>query len=286
MMKFIHVTDPHLVAPPQRLCALNPAERLTGVVEDVNRAHGDAAFMVLTGDLSYHGLEPAYREMKAILARLAIPCHLLIGNHDDRAAFRRVFPETPADPDGFVQYVVETPAGAFVMLDTVEAGAERGVLCESRLAWLEAELKARAGTPVFLFLHHPPFEIGVRGLDASRLAPAEALAAMLRAHGQVRHIFYGHVHRPVAGSWHGIPASSLPGTNHQVGLYLGPEPELVGTHEPPAYGVCLIDEATIAVHLCFFEDTGARFRLSDAKSKAAVGVEDLVPLPPEVRDLV
>ena len=110
--KLIHLTDPHIVPPGETLCALDPAARLTSAVDEINRLHADAFAVVLTGDLSYHGLHPAYELAREILARLEVPCHLLIGNHDDRSAFRQVFPETPVDPGGFVQYVVESPVGA------------------------------------------------------------------------------------------------------------------------------------------------------------------------------
>ena len=96
-MKFIHITDTHLVPPGEMLCALDPAERLNAIVDAINRVHSDAEFVVHTGDLSYHGREPAYRAMRAILDRLQMPYHLLIGNHDDREAFKRIFHDTPVD---------------------------------------------------------------------------------------------------------------------------------------------------------------------------------------------
>ena len=278
-MKFIHITDSHLVPPGQTLCALDPAARLTRIVDEINRLHGDAAFVVHTGDLSYHGMEPAYRHLAEILGRLTVPHHLLIGNHDDRAAFKRSFPKVPVDADGFVQYAIETTEGVFLMLDTVADGEEGGYLCPARLKWLERQLAAHHDRPVFLFLHHPPFDIGIGSIDASRLAQADALAALLRRHGEVQHIFYGHVHRAIAGSWHGIPTSTVPGTNHQVALYLGPEPEMLGSHEATAYGVCLIEGPSVILHYQDPFDCGPRFVLSDPRSKTAATAAELAPPP-------
>ena len=51
-MKFIHVTDTHLVPPGDMLCALEPSQRLTKVIECVNQMDGDADFMVLTQRLA------------------------------------------------------------------------------------------------------------------------------------------------------------------------------------------------------------------------------------------
>ena len=54
-MKSMHVAGTHLVPPADMLCAMHPSDRLSHVIEMVNRIDGDAEYMVLTGDLSYHG---------------------------------------------------------------------------------------------------------------------------------------------------------------------------------------------------------------------------------------
>lgn len=71
---------------------------------------------------------------------------------------------------------------------------------------------------------------------AGRIGLVEAgpLFAILNEHGNVRHIFAGHAHRPIAGSWRGIPISVLRGTNHQSALEFSPV-KLAVTHEPSAY---------------------------------------------------
>jgi Icc protein len=283
MMKFIHITDPHILPAGRKLCGLDPAARLAAAVEDINRNHSDAQCVVLTGDLSYHGLDAGYEQARETLSALIPPCHLLLGNHDERAAFKRVFTDTPCDEAGFVQYVVETQVGAFIMLDSLCEGTDAGLLCEQRQAWLDRQLKRFAGSPVFLFLHHPPFDIGIASLDGMKLIDGEALAEPLRRHGRVRQIFYGHVHRAVWGSWHGIPTSALPGTNHQVGLDLQADTDMYGTHEPPAYGVCLIDETSVVVHLREYLDQGPRFILSDAILTAATTPDQLVPVDEAIR---
>lgn len=249
----------------------------------MNRLHTDAVALVLTGDIAYHGLEPGYQLAHEILSELRIPCHLLIGNHDNRETFKRTFNATPVDDGGFVQYVVDLAMGSLVILDTAHHGHEDGEMCTARLSWLEARLKERVGNPVFIFMHHPPFDIGIESVDAGKLAQGPELAKLLKNHGNVRHIFYGHVHRAVTGSWHGIPTTALPSTNHQVGLLLTPSTEMIGTHERPAYGVVLIDDETVVVHQKDFIDTSPRFVLMDQRSMDAASVEDLVALPSQLQ---
>jgi hypothetical protein len=73
--------------------------------------------------------------------------------------------------------------------------------------------------------------------------------------------FFGHLHRPIFGSWRGIPFSTLRGTNHQVALRLEDTAKVPGSHEPPQYGVVLLGEDSITMHLHDFLDISARFWL-------------------------
>ncbi|HSR72250.1 MAG TPA: phosphodiesterase [Kiloniellales bacterium] len=274
-MKFIHLTDPHLVPAPRRLYALDPRERLRAAVADIARGHGDAAFAVITGDLVHFGEPSAYEELRRILADLPIPCHLAIGNHDERAAFRTAFPEVPCDEDGFVQYVAVGDEADLVVLDSVVPGSGGGALCERRLAWLEARLAERGGRALIVAVHHAPCDIGIPAMDRIKLAESARLAELLRRHGGVRHILFGHVHRAVSGSWRGIPFSTLPATAHQVALQFA-EPELTpGSHEPPAYGVGLFDGMNLVMHQQAYLDDSARFILDDPAAAAAHDIDEL-----------
>jgi len=85
----------------------------------------------------------------------------------------------------------------------------------------------------------------------------------------VRHLFFGHVHRPISGSWHGVPFSTLRGTNHQVWLDFAAKGDIPGSHEPPAYGVVLINHETVVVHSHDFMDQSLKFSLGAQKPQAA-----------------
>ena len=141
MQKFVHITDTHFVPPGNLLYGLNPIDRLALCVADINRNHSDAAFAILTGDLAHKGEPEAYAALKHELDKLAMPYHLLVGNHDDRAHFRTTFPAAKFDINGFVQYTLEMGEGVTaVCLDTNEPGKPWGTFCEKRGAWLKATL--------------------------------------------------------------------------------------------------------------------------------------------------
>lgn len=277
-LKFIHLTDTHLVAPPRRLYGLDPCERLSAAVDDIARRQGDAAFVAITGDLTHWGEPGAYAALRETLASLPMPCHLVLGNHDVRAAFLDAFPETLTDPDGFVQYTVETPAGVMMMLDSLTEGTHGGLLCEDRLAWLADQVARYRDRDLFLFVHHAPFDVGIPGMDRIRLMNADAFAEALAGHARIRHLFYGHVHRPICGSWRGIPCSTLPSTVHQVQLQFTEPSDVPGSYEPPAYGVVLVDGQSVVVHSHAFLDDSLRFSLESGTAEAAQSPEELAEL--------
>ena len=259
MLKLIQITDCHLRPPGETMFDLDPAARLAAAIADVNRRHPDAALCVLTGDLANDGDPAAYALLRRLLAELTVPWTLVPGNHDDRDAVRRAFPEVERDADGFLQSIRSTPEGLLLFLDTVDPGVHSGAYCARRLAWLKGELEAARGRPAYLFMHHPPVRIGMPRLDQYRLLDAEAFGAVLGRFPNVRHLFFGHVHRAVSGTWRGIGYSALPGTNHQNALDFADARENLSSHEPPAYAVILLDAETTVVHLHAFLYAGPHY---------------------------
>ncbi|MFT5446101.1 MAG: Icc protein [Gammaproteobacteria bacterium] len=261
-MQLVQISDLHMTPGDAVLHGLNPAARLRECVADINQRAEDAQLCIVTGDLADKGETGAYETVRACLDELTMPYCVLIGNHDHRERFLHVFPEVPTDEHGFVQYSKELGDAVLLCLDTVEAGSHAGSYCDRRCEWLAAELAKYSDRAVYLFMHHPPFSIGLPGLDVIRLLESEGIEAILRNAPQVRHIFFGHVHRPVSGCWHGIPFSALPGTLHQVALNFDAPPFIVYSHERPGYALIEVTDAQTVVHLQDFIDTGPR-RLQD-----------------------
>lgn len=248
-MKIIQITDTHLMPRGTDLYGLNPCQRLEDCIESINEHHGDAQMCIITGDLTDRGDRDAFYDLRDILKKLTIPYHLIIGNHDKRDIFTEIFPETPQDDGGFIQQALETPIGTFLLLDTVEPGQHFGSYCEQRALWLSSQLELYKDKSIYLFMHHPPFTIGIPALDAISIKEdAERIYKIVKDYSNIKHLFFGHVHRPVSGSWHGIPFTTLRGTNHQVQLDLKADDYLPFTHEPPAYCVILLEPQKTIVH--------------------------------------
>jgi 3',5'-cyclic AMP phosphodiesterase CpdA len=165
-----------------------------------------------------------------------MPFYLIPGNHDDRAALRAAFPEHGYLRTGgeFIHYAIETFPVRLIGLDSTVPGAPGGLMCEQRLAWLDATLARAPERPTLLYMHHPPFITGIEHMDVQNCANAEALGALVQRHPQVFRLLCGHVHRSITMQWHGITASIGPSPSHAVALDLrhGGTPALV--LEPPA----------------------------------------------------
>lgn len=249
-MRFIHLTDPHLIETDGKLYGIDPYQRFSQAVGSITSRHADQAeFAVITGDLAHWGEAGAYQKLKELLERMPFKTDLVIGNHDNRVEFRKVFPDAYSDEHGFVQGWRDHGDYRLVFLDTVVEGTHAGGYCESRCAWLDGVLSA-SDKPVMLFMHHPPFLIGLPAMDAIALRDRQRLEEVLLPHrDKVRQIFFGHVHRPICGNWHGIATSTIYGTNHQVALdFESSEDNISGSDEGPAYCLVFSSPDHVVIH--------------------------------------
>lgn len=266
-MKIVHLTDTHFVPQGETLYGGDPQDTLRKAVTDINRHHSDADLVVVTGDLTHWGEPAAFENLARTFDSLVPPLRLLIGNHDDRKNFSTAFPDQPIDDNGFVQSVMSTSVGHFLFLDTNLEGTHGGWYCDKRHDWLSDRLQmaVEADQSVFLFMHHPPFPIGLAPLDAISLQEPEKFWETINPYAHhIRHLFFGHIHRPLSGQWRGISISTLRAMNHQCWLDFSTLDSIAGSFEPPAYSVVFIDDDSVIVHTHDFLDQSRKFNLSDS----------------------
>ncbi|MGB5206937.1 MAG: phosphodiesterase [Azonexus sp.] len=250
-MKIVQLSDLHLTLPGAKLFGSAPLARLELAIDRILENHADADFCLLTGDLADAGGDAAYASLAEALRRLPMPAHLLPGNHDSRAALRRHFPQLANNDGGFMQAALATPGGYFLLLDTVEPGAPWGSYCIQRREWLAQQLAAAGDLPLYVAMHHPPLALGIPSMDQFALRDAEAFWSVIAPHRtRIRHLFFGHLHRPIGGSWRGIPFSCTSSPNHQVALDLTTVrgDDVPGCREPAGFAVILIDTDSVVVH--------------------------------------
>lgn len=250
-MKIIHITDTHLVDKGQRLYNLDPAQRLAAVLTHVRDTQADADLLTITGDLTDRGEPGAYAMLGELLSDLPMPVRLLLGNHDDRAAFGAAFPGQSRDPGGYVQSVQQVPGlrDRLVFLDTNSPGENGGRFCESRANWLREALAEAPDAPLVVFLHHPPMDHGMRHFDNINFHDAARLMEVLDAHpGGVRHMFFGHIHIPFSGVMaNGMGFTGGRGCSHQFRQeFENPAPDWIAG--VPNYGIINITADMVTWH--------------------------------------
>lgn len=268
-MLLAQISDPHITAPGALVGGgIDTAAFLARGVAALNRVEPRPDALLITGDLVDGGGVEEYRHLRALLAPLAMPWHLMAGNHDGRAALRAVFDDRPelSASGEFIQYAFDAGRLRVIVLDTLDPGAGSGRLCDARLAWLAEALGASRGRPVVIALHHPPFLTGIRFMDDLRLDPADSarLDALLRQHPNVERVICGHVHRPIVARFGGTIAWCAPSTAHQIALDLRADASPAYIMEPPGFALHFHEPATgVVTHYASVEEGGGPRRFAE-----------------------
>lgn len=260
-MKFIHLTDPHFGYEGQEIYQRDPTHALERAIDSINKEHSDAQMVVITGDLAHSGHPDAYTRLFTRLEKLQIPYYLIIGNHDHRPTLAKLFNDFVLDEYGFAQQVIKTQQGRFLLLDTVQEGTHAGVYCAQRFAWLKQQLEEAKDENIYIFMHHAPFATRLAAMDTIGLEPthSQQFAELLSNYPNVKHIFFGHYHRPIAGQWQGIAFSTLRSMNHQVRLDFNNQQMILGCFEEPQYCVVFLQKEQTLVHYHDYMHQNAKF---------------------------
>ena len=140
---------------------------LVAAVNQLNSMQPNPDVVLLTGDLTDDGSEAAYRKLRECLELLRIPYFVISGNHDDATNFKKAFADHRYLPGtgSSLHYVVEEFPLRLIGLDTTVAGEVGGRICEARRQWLNERLREQPERPTLIFMHHPPLQTGIFGLN-------------------------------------------------------------------------------------------------------------------------
>lgn len=249
------ITDTHIKADGRLAYdKVDTAAALEAAVRHLNAFRPRLDAVIVTGDLTDQGRPEEYAALAPLLDRLDMPWYPILGNHDDRANARAALTGRAFAPDDgpFFHYAVDHRPWRLIGLDSTVPGKPHGRLCPDRLDWLDRQLALAPDRPTLLFMHHPPFDTGIRHMDVQRLENADAFLDVVARHSQVRHIACGHVHRASQCVMRGIGVSIGPNAAHSVTLDLDPQGPSSFTLEPPALRIFRLGEdGTVVTHLSF-----------------------------------
>lgn len=214
-MNVIWLSDPHFTHEGDVL-GHDPRVRLRAAIDHINAHHADAQFCVISGDMVNRGTQDDYTALRTQLDGLSIPLLPMAGNHDDRALLRQFLPLPDTCMPHFVQYQVSTSEGLIVCLDTQKEGSDAGEFCRERRAWLTDVLEKAEGVPVYLFMHHPPHSLGLPIQDTGKMEDGAAFLDLVSKYECVKHMFIGHIHRPITGTVRGVPFATMRSVLYQA----------------------------------------------------------------------
>jgi Icc protein len=207
----VHFSDVHLLGTDDLLYGVADATgHLERALAGLEASGARPAALVFTGDIADTGDQDAYRRIRAAVGpvahRLGAKVLWLMGNHDDRATFRRELLGQQNSDLSPVDAVHVFDGLRVISLDTTVPGHHHGRVGDQQLDWLRQELATPAPRGTVLAMHHPPLPSIVEQAVTCELVDQRALADVVRG-SDVRTILAGHIHHTSFGSFAGIPVS-------------------------------------------------------------------------------
>jgi hypothetical protein len=178
---FVEVNDTHFIDSGCGKWLEKVTRQIKGHTEKIE-------FCLLVGDLANDGKAEQLAPVREIFGGLAVPTHVVIGNHDylnqdDRKSFEELFPNR-------LNYRFEHRGWQFVALDTTQGRlALNTSIAAGTFQWLDDNLpKLDKKKPTVLFTHFPmgPFVPG-------RPKNADALLARFKEYN-LQAVMNGHFH--------------------------------------------------------------------------------------------
>ena len=135
---FLHLSDLHITPPGRLVHGIDPLPQVRRVLGRIRALDVEPAFVVVSGDLTDDGSAESYEVFREVLRQIGdgdTPVLLALGNHDDRATFRRVVLGQEDGEDEQPYCYGQTIDGLrVIVLDSVIPGATAGALGSAQLA--------------------------------------------------------------------------------------------------------------------------------------------------------
>jgi 3',5'-cyclic-AMP phosphodiesterase len=223
-------------------------ERVARVVRHLDTLGARVDALVVTGDVADHGAEDEYELVRSLL-RSDRPVVICPGNHDDRAALRRVLRiDARQGGDDPIKLAIDVGGLLVLACDSTVPGQDHGYLSDGTLAWLDQTLAdAEPQVPAVLALHHPPEEAGIEAISPCPQRGSSRLAALLDRHRRVVAVLAGHAHLASVTSFAGRPLVVAPGVASSLA---SPWDLTESMHrQPPSLALHVIDGAAVLTHV-------------------------------------
>ncbi|WP_100810933.1 MULTISPECIES: phosphodiesterase [unclassified Microbacterium] len=207
----LHVSDTHFVGTGELLHdKVDSDVYLAELFDGFAKSNARPEAIVFTGDLADTGRPDAYERLRALVEpaaeRLGAEVIWVMGNHDERVAFRRGLLDEDGDQSQPVDRVYDVNGLRIIALDSTVPGSHHGEISDAQLKWLAHELEVPAPDGTLLALHHPPVPSPLGLIALVELRDQDRLARVIEG-TDVRGILGGHLHYSTHSTFAGIPVS-------------------------------------------------------------------------------
>ena len=207
----LHVSDTHVLAGGGMLYDRVASDgHLRQLFDEFEASGGRPEAIVFTGDLADRGEPEAYDRIRRIVdpvaERLGAQVIWVMGNHDDRAAFRRGLLDDGVGGNRSVDRVDDVNGLRVITLDTSVPGHHHGEVAPEQLDWLAEELSIAAPHGTILAMHHPPVPSVLDLAVSVELRDQSGLAEIVEG-SDIRSIIAGHLHYSSTATFAGVPVS-------------------------------------------------------------------------------
>ena len=217
----LHFSDTHLIAGDGDLYGDVDADTLlTQIFTELEASGARPEAMIFTGDIADTGEIDAYKRIKQMVdpvaAKLGAEVIWAMGNHDDRANFRKHLLNQPESTEPIVS-AHDINGLRILVIDTSVPGHHYGEISEDQLTWLAHQLATPAPDGTILALHHPPVPAVLDMAMTVELRDQYKLAEIVRG-TDIRSIIGGHLHYSSTATFAGIPVSVASSTCYTQNL--------------------------------------------------------------------
>ncbi|GAA1769513.1 phosphodiesterase [Agromyces humatus] len=207
----LHISDTHVLAGGDMLYDRVASEwHLRRLFDQFEASGGRPEAIVFTGDLADKGEPDAYDRIRRIVdpvaERLGARVIWVMGNHDDRAAFRRRLLDERGGGSRAVDRVDDVHGLRVITLDSTVPGHHHGEVTPEQLDWLAEELSIPAPHGSILAMHHPPVPSVLDLAATVELRDQSGLAEVVEG-SDIRSIIAGHLHYSSTATFAGVPVS-------------------------------------------------------------------------------
>jgi len=207
----LHISDTHLLAGGGRLYDRVASEQhLQTLFAEFEASGGRPEAIVFTGDLADLGEPDAYARLRRVVEpvaeRLGARVIWVMGNHDDRTAFRRGLLDDDLGGSRPVDRVDDVNGLRVITLDSTVPGHHHGEVTPAQLDWLAEELSIPAPHGTILAMHHPPVPSVLDLAVSVELRDQAGLAEVVEG-SDIRSIIAGHLHYSSTATFAGVPVS-------------------------------------------------------------------------------